>query len=66
MTTGKTARAATRAELLEELGQYVSAGAVADAAELSTDEQIAARIESCRAQLEWYRSCGFEDAAAQR
>lgn len=66
MASADTDRKATRAELLAELGQYVSAHAVGRAAALSSDEEIAARVQSCRAQTDFYRAQGFEDAATAR
>jgi hypothetical protein len=50
-----------REALLAELAQYCTAGYVAVARELSTDEQIRDRIAGAKQQLQRYRDAGFED-----
>ncbi len=52
---------ATRAKLLEELGQLTTPGALARAAWFCTDEQLQARINGAKAQRAWYEESGFED-----
>ncbi len=61
MTTKRPLIPAARKALLKELANYASPTFVADAAEISSDEQIAGYIAGAKAQLESRRRAGVRD-----